>query len=56
MFLIIDEFENVSQIAELTPDIMEAIGDGVMSVFQWNDKDKCFEEHDGTEWSKCKTV
>jgi len=51
MILIINEFEDVSQVADLTPDISEAIEGGIMSAFRWSPEHGRFEEYDGMEWS-----
>lgn len=55
MILLIDEFDNHSQVAEIDPDIIQAIKDGVMSAFrfrafQFPSSSSVFQEHNGDDW------
>lgn len=56
MFLIINEFDDVSQIEELVPEIIEAIDGGVMSVFRWNEESNSFEQHNGVDWDEVRVT
>jgi len=56
MILIINEFEEIYQVNELTPDISEAIDGGVMSAIRWSADSGSFEEYDGENWNQVESM
>ena len=51
MILLVDEFDNHSQVAEVDPDIIQAIKDGVVSAFRFRQfLSSSFQEHNGSGW------
>ena len=50
MILLVDEFNNHSQVAEIDPDIIQAIRDGVVSAFRFPSSSSVFQEHNSVGW------
>ena len=52
MILYIDEFQEISQMPELTDDVIEAVVSAGAFALRWNAEEECFEDYDGKNWVK----